>query len=102
MLTSDLAIYEVSNSIWKHQFLLGDIEDGALFLSIFVELVDSGAIGVVPFSKEMLQKTYGLASKHRLSVYDATFLCLAVEAGLGLKTLDGRLSRIFSSEAKQT
>ena len=98
ILTADLAVYEVANSIWKHQFLLKDIENGASFLSIFYELIESGAINIMRFTKEMLKETYALAGKRRVSVYDATFLHLALTTGLDLKSLDARLLRIFESE----
>jgi predicted nucleic acid-binding protein len=47
----------------------------------------------------MLKETYALAGKHKVTVYDATFLHLALETGMELKSLDARLLRIFNSEA---
>jgi len=92
-------VYEVANSIWKHQFLLKDIEDGPSFLSIFYELIESGAINIIRYTKRMLKETYALAGKHKVTVYDATFLHLALETGMELKSVDARLLRIFNSEA---
>ncbi len=92
-------MYEVANSIWKHQFLLKDIEDGPSFLSIFYELIESGAINIIRYTKRMLKETYALAGKYKVTVYDATFLHLALETGMELKSLDARLLRIFNSEA---
>lgn len=92
-------MYEVANSIWKHQFILKDIEDGASFLSIFYELIESGGINIIRYTKRMLIEAYALSEKHKLAVYEATFLYLALETGMQLKTLDARLLRIFSSEA---
>jgi predicted nucleic acid-binding protein len=89
----------VANSIWKHQFILKDIEDGASFLSIFYELIESGGINIIRYTKRMLAEAYALAGKHKLTVYDATFLVLALETGTQLKTVDARLLRIFNSEA---
>jgi len=88
----------VANSIWKHQFVLKDIEDGPSFLSIFYELIESGVINIIRYTKKMLIETYALAGKHKLTVYDATFLHLAFEAGMELKSLDSRLLRVFNSE----
>jgi len=92
-------VYEVANSIWKHQFILKDIEEGTSFLSIFYELMESGAISIIRYTKRMLIQTYALAEKHKIAVYDATFLHLALETGLEFKSLDARLLRIFNSEA---
>lgn len=47
----------------------------------------------------MLMEAYALAGRHKLTVYDAAFLYLALETGMELKTLDARLRRIFNSEA---
>ena len=99
ILTADLAVYEVANSIWKHQFLLKDIEDGPSFLSVFYELIESGAINIIRYTKKMLVEAYALAGKLKVTVYDATFLHLALETGMELKSLDSRLLRIFNSEA---
>ncbi len=98
-ITADLAVYEVANSIWKHQFILKDIDDGPSFLSIFYELIESGAISIIRYTKKTLRETYDLAGKHKISVYDATFLHLALETGLELRSIDARLLRIFNSEA---
>ena len=89
----------MANSIWKHQFLLKDIEDGPSFLSVFYELIESGAINIIRYSKKMFLEAYALAGKHKVTVYDATFLHLALETGMELKSLDARLLRIFNSEA---
>jgi len=89
----------VANSIWNHQFLLKDIEDGPSFLSVFYELIESGAINIMRYTKKMLVEAYTLAGKHKLTVYDATFLHLALETGMELKSLDARLLRLFNSEA---
>ena len=89
----------MANSIWKHQFLLKDIEDGPSFLSVFHELMESGAINLIRYTKKMLVEAYALAEKHKVTVYDATFLLLALETGMELKSLDARLLRIFNSEA---
>ena len=76
-----------------------DIEDGASFLSIFYELIESGGINIIRYTKRLLIEAYALAGKQKLTVYDAAFLYLALEIGMQLKTLDARLLRIFNSEA---
>ena len=91
-------MYEVANSIWKHQFILKDIEDGPAFLSTFYDLIESGVITVVRYARKMLKETFALAGKRKISIYDATFLHLALETKLELRTLDARLLRAFNSE----
>ena len=76
-----------------------DIEDGPSFLSVFYELIESGAINIIRYSKKTLLEAYALAGKHKVTVYDAAFLHLALETGMELKSLDARLLRIFNSEA---
>ena len=97
MITPDLALYEVANSIWKHQTLLRDVKDGLPYLALFLELVGSGAITLVRPWNELVRKSYLLASEQRIPVYDAAFIALSLELGLALKTFDQRLARIAKS-----
>ncbi len=94
MLAPDLALYEVANSIWKHQTLIRDIKDGLPYLALFLGLVDSGAITLVRPWDELVRRSYVLASEQRIPVYDATFVALSVELGLAFKTFDQRAARI--------
>ncbi len=50
-------------------------------------------IEVVPETWEALPRIYGLGSELGLAAYDATYLDLALEAGLPLATLDEDLRR---------
>ncbi|MBI2185180.1 MAG: type II toxin-antitoxin system VapC family toxin [Thaumarchaeota archaeon] len=101
ILTPALALYEVTNSIWKHQYILKDLEDGLPYVSILYGLVDSGAIRIVQPDEELLTRSYAMAARNRVSIYDAIFVSLALEIGLELKTFDRQQTRIMRLEAKQ-
>jgi predicted nucleic acid-binding protein len=60
--------------------------------ALLLDLVDSLPIAVVPESDASLPASaLALAREHRLSVYDACYLDLAMRLGLALATLDGPL-----------
>src|ERR1035441_440813 len=44
IITLDLAVYEVANSVWKHQHLLKDLRDGTRYLTIFHGLLETNKI----------------------------------------------------------
>ena len=100
LLTVDLAAYETVNSIWKHQCLLKDLKDGAPYVSVLHELIESGRIRVVRPGKELMEKAYSLAAKNRRPIYDTVFVALALELGLVLATLDKRQSELLRTESQ--
>ena len=57
ILTLDFAMYEVSNSIWKHEFLLKDLKNGRAYLSEFIQLIESESIRVIRLSPRLLQRS---------------------------------------------
>lgn len=63
-------------------------------------MVDSGAIRTVQPDEELLRRSYAMAARNMVSVYDTIFVSLALEIGLELKTFDGQQSRIMRLEAK--
>ena len=94
----ELAIYEVTNAIWKHEHLLKDIENGKPYLSIFYGLVDSGKIKILTPNEELMQESYLIAKRQRITVYDAVFVSLATKLGLTLKSYDKVQIRALKSE----
>jgi len=95
LITLDLAVYETINSIWKHQYLLKDLDDGLAYVSIFYGLMESGRIRTVNPGKELMGKAYSLAARSRCPIYDAIFAVLALELGLGLATFDRRQDELM-------
>jgi predicted nucleic acid-binding protein len=84
----DLALHEVANSIWKHEVLLKDVEDGQKYINILFELVASGAVQLVRSDEKIARRAYEIAVKKKSTFYDAIFAALAMELELELKTLD--------------
>ena len=95
IISPDLALYEVANSIWKNEFLLKNLKEGEDYISSFVELVESGAIVLIRPDLKLLKRAYQISSKQRITIYDATFLALAFETGIELKSLDRRMMDTF-------
>ena len=85
---------EVSNVIGKAEMkgLLSEAQSEA-----FLEMLGSVDIGADPatFSKA-LSDTFQIARRYRLSAYDASYLELAMRAGLPLATLDKDLQKAAS------
>lgn len=95
IISPDLALYELTNTVWKHQFLFKDVEDGSQYISFLGDLIESGSIILVRPDWLLLKSAYEIAGKKKLSIYDAIFLALAFETGLELRSLDGKMMDIF-------
>lgn len=91
----------MANSIWKHQHILEDVDDGLPYLTILFGLIEAGGIGVVSPSEDLMRRAYTLSAKYRLPTYDTVFVSLALEAGLVLKTFDKHQRRIMRLESEQ-
>jgi predicted nucleic acid-binding protein len=94
----DLALYEVANTLWKHESLIGDLKDSSILLDMFLELVSNRTIELLRPDKELLNETYRLSIRYRRTVYDTVFVALALQLGLELKTFDKMQSMILSKE----
>ncbi len=93
--TLDLAIYESINAVWKEYVLLKRIdEETALrFVSTISRVFE--AMEVTSISG-LESEIFKLASKENLTVYDASYLCVAVGRRLTLVTDDWKLRSIAS------
>jgi len=98
LITVDLAVYEVVNAIWKHQFLMKDLNDGPTYVSILSGLIESGRIRVIRPSPELMQRGYSLAGESRRSVYDTIFVALAIELASELATFDKSQAALLGRE----
>jgi predicted nucleic acid-binding protein len=96
LVTVDLAVYEAANSIWKHQCLLKDLDDGLPYVSILHGLIESGRVRIIHPGRDLMEKAYTMAAKNKRTVYDAIFAVLALELGTELLTLDKSQSRLVS------
>ena len=95
LVTVDLAVYESVNSIWKHQFLIKDLDDGLPYVSVLYGFIESGRIRVIHPGEELMGRGYSLAAKNKLSIYDAIFVALALELDLELATFDKRQDELM-------
>jgi predicted nucleic acid-binding protein len=99
ILTVDLAVYEVANSIWKHQYVLGDLKNGLPYLSIFHGLIEANKIRVVHPNPKLVEESYAVSARNKLSIYDAVFIALALEIGTGLETYDRAQAAVMRRES---
>lgn len=90
----DVALYEVINAVWKHEKLLRDLKDGRPYVRALLELVESGQVRLVRPWPELVEASYDVAEKHKITFYDSVFICLANLLDLELKTFD----RVLGSE----
>ena len=84
VITLDLAIKEVANALWK-MVVRGEMGyDTALTI---IRTLLEGAIPVVD-ERDYLARALELAAKHKVTVYDALFIALALEKSAELVTSD--------------
>ncbi len=84
VITLDLAIKEVANALWKR--VVGGEMGYDTALTITRTLLE-GAIPVVD-ERDYLARALELAAKHKVTVYDALFIALALEKSAELVTSD--------------
>lgn len=94
----DLALYEIPNTIWKHEILFADLEEPTQFFDLFFQLLESDTIQLIRPDERLLRQAYALSVKHKSPIYDTVFISLALDLGLELKTFDDNQKRILSKE----
>ena len=97
--TLDLAPYEALNAVWKELALLKRLdEDTALeFLDVLSEVFSVMELLSI---RGLEREVFRYASKEGISVYDASYLYMAVKGGLTLVTDDGGLRSTVSKHLK--
>ena len=95
----ELVVYEVTNAIWKHEHLLKDLENGKPYITIFYGLIEAGKIKILTPNEELMQKSYLIAKRQGITIYDAVFISLATKLGLTLKSYDRVQIRAQKSES---
>jgi predicted nucleic acid-binding protein len=93
--TTDLAICETCNALWKLSTLLRSIssEDGIETGAILRELTERQVIHLVDVTKLRLQDTLRLAYDERLTFYDASYVMAAKDQSAILITQDEKLTQ---------
>ncbi len=96
-LAPDIALYEVIQTIWKHQVLLKRIANAKMYIDSFMNLIDSGKIQLLRPSSHIISDAFDLAVKKKTGVYDTIFIAFARNLRADLKTFDSRQARIFKN-----
>ncbi len=95
LLTTDLAIYEACNALWKLARLLGQISlEDALDLAVTVkELAVRGIIEAFDFRRLDMARTLKMAHEECMTFYDASYIVAAESMEATLVTEDEKLQR---------
>ena len=95
MITTDLALYEACNGLWKIATLLRTIslEEAISVAAALQELALKNVIQVVSFNKLDFSSTLELAHKEKLTFYDASYIAIAENKKATLVTDDGKLKK---------
>ncbi len=75
-----------------------DLENGQGYLSIFYGLIEAGKIKILTLNDELMQKSYLIAKRQRITIYDAVFVSISIKLGLPLKSYDKVQIRALESE----
>lgn len=96
LLTTDLALYEAGNGLWKIATLLKTVSlEDAIRVSIALkEVTLKNVIQIVPFNKIDFSVILDLAHRQRLTFYDASYITTASDIKAILATEDEKLRRI--------
>lgn len=102
LITTDLAIYEAFNSLWKLSKLLKSIsiEDAVDAANMIKDLAMKGLIKPISFTKLDFSKTLQMAHKEGTTVYDASYITTAESAEAILVTEDEKLQKTASKFVK--
>ncbi len=100
IIAPELILYEVTNSIWKHEHLLKDLQNGKEYIKILYGLIKAGKITILSPNEDLMHESYVIAKKNNITIYDALFISLAIKLGLTLKTFDNFQASVLDNETK--
>ncbi|MEM2922607.1 MAG: type II toxin-antitoxin system VapC family toxin [Candidatus Bathyarchaeia archaeon] len=102
LITTDLAIYEACNSLWKLATLLKSVslEDASDVAITLKDLAIRGMIQPVGFSSLDFSKTIEKACKEKITFYDASYIVNAQGTGAILVTEDDKLQKVANKFVK--
>lgn len=102
LVTTDLAIYEACNSLWKLATLLKSIslEDAVDVATTLKDLAVRGVIQPINFTKLDFSRTLKRAYKERLTFYDTSYITNAESTETTLVTEDEKLRKAASKFVK--
>jgi len=99
--TIDLALYESLNAIWKEHKLLKKIDKDIAFQ--FIDIISDvfKVLIVIPI-KGLEEEIFNLALEENLTIYDASYLYIAIKNKYTLVTDDQKLMSIASNYTNVT
>ncbi|MEM4473747.1 MAG: type II toxin-antitoxin system VapC family toxin [Candidatus Bathyarchaeia archaeon] len=101
LVTTDLALYEACNSLWKLTLLKSiSIEDAIDAATTIKDLATRGVIKTIKFTKLDFSNTLQIAYKEGITFYDASYIATARNAEATLVTEDEKLKKTASKLIK--
>lgn len=96
--TTDLAIYESCNALWKLSTLLKTLtlKEAQNISEVFKELTDKNLIKTTNFTSINLPNTMDIAQKLQLTFYDASYITASQNLKATLATEDQKLLKAAS------
>ncbi len=99
LVTADLAFIEVSNTLWKHTYILGRIPTDAFHvLADTIEPLIRSSVKRIFSSLEYLRESLDNALRLGITLFDAIFVTLAIKLGYKLATFDEKLAKTLKSK----
>ena len=102
LITSDLAIYESCNGLWKLATLLKTLtlKDAQDIATILNELTAKNIIQTINFTSINLAQTLDIAQKAQITFYDASYITIAQDIKATLVTEDKKLLKAATKSVK--
>ncbi len=102
LVTTDLAIYEACNGLWKLATLLKTLtlKDAQDIATVLNELTAKNLIQTINFTSIDLAHTLGIAQKTQVTFYDASYIATAQNIKATLTTEDQKLLNAASKSVK--
>jgi predicted nucleic acid-binding protein len=96
LITTDLAVYEACNSLWKLATLLKTmtLEDASDVGKVLTDVTARGVIQTVDFAHLDLSRTLSIAHRERLTFYDASYIVAAKSKEAVLVTGDEKMLKV--------
>ena len=102
LLTTDLAIYESCNGLWKLATLLKTLtlKDAQDIATVLNELTAKNLIQTINFTNINLAQTLDIAQKAQITFYDASYITIAQDIKATLVTEDKKLLKAATKSVK--
>jgi len=101
-ITTDLAIYEACNGLWKLATLLKTIslQNAQDIATVLNELTAKNLIQTINFTMIDLPSTLNLAQANHITFYDASYIAAAQRVRAALVTEDQKLCKVANNYVK--